>query len=42
MYGKELGIEEFNIQLVKIILFLNLNLKPNTSTMFWIAPIYKR
>jgi len=37
MCGKELDIEEFNIQLARIILFLNL--KPNTSTMFWIAPI---
>ena len=41
MCGKELDIEEFNIQLARITLFLNLDLKPNTSTMFWITPIYK-
>ena len=39
MYGKELDIEEFSIQLAKIILFLDYNLEPNTSSMFWITPI---
>ncbi len=42
MYGKELDIEEFSIQLARIILFhdsfLN-NLQPYTSSMFWITPI---
>ena len=42
MYGKELDIEEFNIQQPSIILslefFLN-NLWPNTSSMFRITPI---
>ena len=41
MYGKELDIEEFNIQLAKIILFLDYNLESNTPSMFWITPIYK-
>jgi len=44
MCGKELGIEEFSTQQVRIILFLNFlltNLQPNTSSMFWITPIYK-
>ena len=42
MFGKELDIEEFSIQLAKIILFPNYrlrNLKPYTSPMFWITPI---
>jgi len=39
MFGKELDIEEFNIQLAKITLFLNINLKPNITPMFWITQI---
>jgi len=44
MYGKELDIEGFSIQQARIILFPNsplTNLKSNTSSMFWITPIYK-
>ena len=48
MFGKELDIEEFSTQLIRIILFhdnfLNFflrNLQPNTSSMFWITPIYE-
>ena len=41
MYGKELDIEEFNIQQLRIILFLRgfYSLKPNTSFMLWITPV---
>ena len=42
MYGKELDIEGFSIQRVRIIHFLDFllnNLQPDTSSMFWITPI---